>query len=123
MATKIITSQPFTINTGDIFPFGSGNPNQPSTCIAQGTNAAFSGTGLVLKARVSGSGLAFVPLPYSRRDLAGAASDDTTVTAPLAGDFIIKFDCSGLDFEFDNSVGYTSGSFAIGYKILSGPDA
>lgn len=124
MATVLIGSSPFTIASADTFPIGSGGPNQPSTHVIQGVSAAFAGTGLVIKGRVIGSNLAYTNIPYDRRSLAGVAQDDTVVIAPLTGSFIIKIDSSGLDIAIDASAGgWSGGSMAIGYHIVSGADA
>jgi hypothetical protein len=124
VATVLIGSSPFTITSADVFPIGSGGANQPSTHVIQGVSAAFAGTGLIIKGRVIGSALAFTPIPYDRRNIASVASDDTVASAALTANFIIKVDSTGLDIAIDASAGgWSGGSMAIGYKILSGADA
>ena len=113
MATIIPTGTQFTIASADLFVLGDASDAFVGTFTLQGTAAAFVGTGLVVKGRVRDSGAAWVPIPYVRRSLAAAASDDTVVSAALAGSFLIKVDATGLEIALDNGTGYTSGSFVV----------
>lgn len=123
MADVVSPSPIFSINAASNYPIGNGSDSTTSTLVIQGTSVSFSGTGLVVKARAHGTTQAWVPIPYVRRSLAGAASDDTVVSAALSGSFLIKIDATGLEISLDNSTGYTSGSFTIGVTRSEGAAA
>lgn len=123
MANLPVIGGPVTINTADNYVIGVGSEHSASTCFIEGTATAFTGTGLIVKGRKKGSTAAFVAIPYVRRFVAGAVSDDTVVSAALAATFAIKVDATGMQISLDNSAGYVSGSFAVEYQFVEGAAA
>lgn len=102
-----------TISTNTTTEFGDAGPGSVTTKVMQFTAstspALTPGATFQIVGRVSGSGAAFKPIPYKRRSLVAAASDDTTVSASLAGaDALIEVNAAGLD------IGIVSGSIAAG---------
>lgn len=111
------------INSADNYVYGNADNSLPSTWLFHGVASSFVGTGLVVKGRKANTTATFLPIPYVRRYVSAAASDDTVVSAALSGTFIIKVDATGLDISLDNTTGYTSGSFTVYAKSLSGAAA
>lgn len=75
--------------------------------------AGFTGS-ITIKARPTGSGIAdnaALPIPYTRRNLGGAVSDDTTVSAALTADAIVSVAADGLDIVLDATV--SAGSMTV----------
>lgn len=111
----------FNITSADNYVLGNASDWQTSTTIVQGTLGTFTGTGLVVKGRTRGSTAPWVPIPYVRRSLIAAASDDTIVSAALATAFVIRIDSSGLDISLDASAGgWASGSMAVNVSRVEG---
>jgi hypothetical protein len=124
MATVQISGPKFTIDAASAYQLGGAGEAVTGTVVIQCTVSAFVGTGLIVKARKKGSATAaLVPIPYVRRSLAGAASDDTVVSAALTGSFLIKVDASGLDIFLDATGGYTSGSVVVEWEPVRGSAA
>jgi hypothetical protein len=73
-----------------------GKKNEVSTVVVQAVDTGWSGTVIVQGASVGTTD--WVPIPYKRRSLIAAASDDTIVSATITDTaFIIAIDSSGLD--------------------------
>lgn len=108
MATKVLQQTGGVINSADTYVLGNAADGVVGTIVVQGVSDSFVGT-LVVKGRVKGSGAAFVEIPYTRRNLAGTVSDDTSVVADLTDSFLIAVDAAGLDVALDCTA-YTSGS-------------
>lgn len=69
---------------------------------------------VVVKGRVRGSAAGaatYKTLPYKRRVLADAASDDTIVSAALTGKSIIEVDDTSLELQLDFT--WTSGTLLV----------
>ena len=86
--------------------------------LAGGFALYFKGTGftgsITIKARPTGSGIAdnaALAIPYTRRNLGGAVSDDTVVSAALTADALVQVNCDGLDIVLDATV--SAGSMTV----------
>lgn len=102
-----------TISTNTTTDFGDSGSGSVATKVMQFTAstapALTPGATFQIVGRVTGSGAAYKPIPYKRRALAAAASDDTTVSASLAGaDALIEVNAAGLE------IAVISGSIAAG---------
>lgn len=73
---------------------------------------------VTVKGRAKGSGAAFLAIPYKRRYVGGAVSDDTTVSAAITGTAIIDVDAAGLDVSLEYT--HTSGSATVNAVPLAG---
>jgi hypothetical protein len=81
---------------------------EPVRGLAGGFSLYFKGNGftgsITIKARPTGSGIANnagLAIPYTRRNLAGAVSDDTTVSVALTADAVVVVSSDGLDIILD----------------------
>lgn len=63
----------------------------------------------------------FLPIPYTRRNVAGSVSDDTTVSAAITASGIFKVDASGLDISLE--ITQTSGVGVVYWGPLEGAAA
>lgn len=121
MADLAVNAPAFNVVSADNYVLGSASDAQTSTVVVQGTLGTFTGTGLVVKCRSRGSTAPWVPLPYVRRSLIAAASDDTVVSAALAVAFVIRIDATGLDISLDASGGgWASGAMAVNVTRVEG---
>lgn len=109
MADRQISAPSGTINAQDnyILPFdGKG----AGTVTIQLKNNAMTGTGIILKARAPGA-TDWLPIPYIRLNVGGAASDGTTVSTSLTGSGLIQVVVSdGLQLALDATGGISGGS-------------
>jgi hypothetical protein len=113
-----------TISTNTTTDFGDAGPGSVTTKVMQFTAstspALTPGSAYQVVGRVTGSGAAYKPIPYKRRVIAGVASDDTIVSASLAGsDAIIEVNAAGLDVGVISS-GIAAGSMQVDYADLMG---
>jgi hypothetical protein len=76
--------------------------------LAGGFALYFKGAGwtgsITIKARPTGSGIAdnaALAIPYTRRNLGGAISDDTSVVVALTADALVQVNADGLDIVLD----------------------
>lgn len=115
MATKQAIKSPVVIDGSHTYELGNASePGVKSSFILQFVDTGtFSGS-LVVSGRLTGSGAAYVAIPYKKRDLGGTAADDSTVSAALTAAFVIEVDASGLDIALVNT--HTSGSGTLHFK-------
>jgi len=111
-----------TINTADQWPLPTVGTYGGAYCI-QFESAGFAGTGIVLKARSRNSPTSFSwqPIPYTRLNVTGAASDATIASAPIATSGIIHvITADGMELMLDSSAGGWSGG-AMAYAATPAP--
>ena len=96
----------------DTYILGNTGDSTVGTWVVQAVESAFVGS-IVVKARLKGSAAAFVAIPYTRRNLDGTVSDDTSVTTTLTDmGFLIEVNGAGLDVALDCTA-YTSGALDV----------
>lgn len=114
------------LSTND-YLIGAGSDEMVSTLLLH--IVVSSGTiSMVPKARANqkdakrnGDDAALLPIPFTRRALAGAVSDDTTVSAAIVATGIFKVDITGLEAWL--SVTQTSGVGKVYWKVVQGAAA
>jgi hypothetical protein len=88
------------------------------TIVLQGTDTGWDGT-VIIKGKVKGSAATAVPIPYKRRSLIAAASDDTIVSATITDTaFLIEINASGLDVSAVCT--RTAGTLVLEWVTLAG---
>jgi hypothetical protein len=117
MARKTISSN----TTTDFGDSGSGSVATKVMQFTASTSPVLTpGATFQIVGRAMGSGAAYKPIPYKRRALAAAASDDTTVSASLTGqDAIIEVNDAGLEVGVV-SAGIVAGSMQVDTVDLFG---
>ncbi len=86
-----------TVTSSQTVSLGNTGTATVGTIVLQGTDTSWSGT-VIITAKVKGSAATAVPIPYKRRSLIAAASDDTIVSATITDTaFLIEINASGLD--------------------------
>lgn len=104
----------------DLIELGDAGGEVVGTIVVQLTGTGWSGS-VVVKGRVRGAsehGVSYAPIPYVRRSLAGAASDDATVSAALTGDAIIEVNAAGLQVALDHA--HVGGTLAVDFQPIAG---
>jgi hypothetical protein len=112
MPTTALNAANQTISLGDA---GIGTVTTKTVKLNLGTTpmvGSFAIQGRVLGEPASAS---FVPIPYKRRVLAAAASDDTVVSAAITGNAIIEINAAGLEIQIVWT--YTSGVIGTGAAV------
>lgn len=106
------------------YVLGEGSPEMVSTAVFQITVASgtisiiIKGRSIQKNARRDGDNIAFVPIPYVRRNLGGTVSDDTTVSAAFTAGAIVKADVTGLQFSLE--IDQTNGVGAVYWTVHEG---
>jgi hypothetical protein len=101
-----------TINSADTYILGNTGDGTVGTWVIQAEESTFVGS-IVVKGRRKSSAAPFLAIPYTRRNLAGTVSDDTSVTATITDSgFLIEVNAAGLDIALDCTA-YTSGSLSV----------
>lgn len=80
-------------------------------------SSSFSGS-IVVKGRMTGTSDTPLAIPYRRRYLNGAVSDDAFGSAAITGTSVIEVNSAGIDVSLDTT--YTSGSMAVRWLDLVG---
>lgn len=87
--------------TGNYELGGSPDNGLPCLFIIGWEDGGGANMSVVPKARSRGSMMAYVAIPYKKRNLAGAADDSTVNTAIVAVNGIIEVNAAGLDLSLD----------------------
>lgn len=108
-----------TISATGIVKLGGSANSLVSTLLLRGKDGGSWNGSLVLQGKVIGGALDAVPIMYKRRAIAGAVSDDTSVSTAITDtDFLIEANISGLEVELDATV--VAGELDIEWLILHG---
>lgn len=113
MARKIIKAA----DNGTTVSIGDSGGGTVTTKVITFTPASLVGGSFQLVGRQAPD-LPWTPMPYRRRALAGAASDETVVSAAITGAAIISADASGVELGLASTI--TSGTMQVDYSDLGG---
>lgn len=93
-----------------------GTSDKASVTVIQGIDTGWSGT-VIVQGALRGT-TNFVPIPYKRRSLIAAASDDTIVNATITDTaFLIEVGSTGLDLKI--VVTRSAGTLTLNYLTLN----
>lgn len=107
-----------TVVADTVVSLGNTGTANVGTIVLQGTDTGWSGT-VIIKGKVKGGVGTAVPIPYKRRSLIAAASDDTIVSATITDTaFLIAIDASGLDVYADCT--RSAGTLVLEWVTLAG---
>ena len=113
MANIQIIGNNFKIdNTVQGYILGNGAAYKVSTKVIQLIGTAPVGFSITVRGRITGTGNAFVAIPYRKRYLNGLVGDDTFVSTAITTDSLIEVNADGIDILLDVTAA-TSGSFAV----------
>lgn len=99
---------------------GDSGDGSVTTKVLQFTGTGWNVAGTIqLTARRKGSSAAFVPIPYRRRYLNGAVSDDQYGSAGITADSLIEVNATGVELRLVTT-GWVAGTMAVDFGDYAG---